>query len=497
MSNTSPTVDTISPDFTQQHKDQQLPHDLLGGTRAMIRAEAQYIAQERGEDSADYNIRLNRTVLFNVYKRTLRYLGGRVFEKQVSLGEDAGERFQAFTEDVDKQGHNLTVWSREVFEHGLNDGVTFCLVDFSKVPTRRANGRIEYQRQDGTWATKTEAADRENEWSPYFIHVPAESVLDGRMDYKDGKAYVSHFRYIATLEKPDGPWGTQRYQQIRAFFYDESGSLVWQTWENKSDGDKNFTRTEDGTLSIGVIPVAMFMPGDKRTGMTAEPALMDLAELNKRHWQATSSQFNLMEYVRRPPWFGNKLGIVKEGGEREVIFGPNCLCLAEQDGAFLQSVGIDPGSVAAGRQELADLEDRMAMYGLQLLQPKTGAITATESLRDAEENNSTLKAWALQFQDFLENCMKYVALWWGESDGPSVKVNTDFANALDASFLLEMRRANEISRETFLGLVKGLGILPDDFDVTGEAEKMAQELMVNGGANGVTGLAQRLGVGGI
>lgn len=494
MSSTSATVETISPAFARQHEDQQLPHDLLGGTKAMIRAGARYIAKERGEDQEDYRIRLDRTVLFNVYKRTLRYLGGQVFEKAVSLGEDAGGRFQAFTEDVDKQGHNLTVWGRGVFEHGLNDGVTFCLVDFSKVPTRRVNGRIEYQRQDGTWATKTEAADRENGWSPYFIHVPTESVLAGRMDYKDGRAYVSHFRYMATLEKPDGPWGTQRYQQIRAFFYDQSGNVVWQTWENESDGGKDFIMTEDGTLSIGVIPVAVFMPGDKRTGMTAEPALIDLAELNKRHWQATSSQFNLMEYVRRPPWFGNKLGIVKEGGEREVTFGPNCLCLAEQDGAFLQSVGIDPGSVAAGRQELADLEDRMALYGLQLLQPKTGAITATESLRDAEENNSTLKAWALQFQDFLENAMKYVALWWGESDGPSVKINTDFANALDASFLLEMRRAGEISRETFLGMVKGMGILPDDFDVQEEANKLARDLMVNGGATGVTGLAQRLGI---
>lgn len=61
--------------------------------------------------------------------------------------------------------------------------------------------------------------------------------------------------------------------------------------------------------------------------------------------------------------------------------------------------------MAAGRQELQDLENSMALYGLQLLQPKTGAITATESMRDAEENNSTLKAWALQFQDFLENSM--------------------------------------------------------------------------------------------
>lgn len=231
--------------------------------------------------------------------------------------------------------------------------------------------------------------------------------------------------------------------------------------------------------------------------MTAEPALIDLAQLNKRHWQATSSQYELMEFVRRPPWFGRNLGIHDaDTGKKKIIFGPGRLCNAESDSAALQSVGIDAGSVAAGRQELQDLENSMALYGLQLLQPKTGAITATESLRDAEENNSTLKAWALQFQDFLENCMRLAAKWWGQEDGPSVKVNTDFANAMDASFLLEMFRAQVISAQTFLELIKNMGILPDDFVVDDEAAKIAGGLMVNGTGAGVSALARMIQGGG-
>lgn len=78
---------------------------------------------------------------------------------------------------MDKQGHNLSVWSMHVFEEGLNDGVTFCVVDYSDVKTRRMNGATQYQLPDGTWADKTEAADRANGWSPYFIHVDAGQVL--------------------------------------------------------------------------------------------------------------------------------------------------------------------------------------------------------------------------------------------------------------------------------------------------------------------------------
>lgn len=497
----SDSVDTISEAFALQHEDMRLTHDLMGGTKAMLAAGEKYIPREDGEEPASWDIRLHRTVLFNVYKRTLRYLGGRVFEKPVVLGGDTQDaRYNDFVEDVDKQGHNLSVWSRHVFEEGLNDGVTFCVIDYSDVKTRRMNGATQYQLPDGTWADKTEAADRANGWGPYFIHVDARQVLDARMEWRSGKPIVTHFRYQETLEQPNGKWNTGTYQQIRAFFYDDAGRAAWQVWSNQDeDGDTaEFTMRDEGFFSIGVIPVVWFMPGEKRTPMTADPALIDLAQLNKRHWQATSSQFEMMEYVRRPVWFGRRLGTRNtQTGEMKIVFGAGILCNADDDNAMLQSLGIDAGSVAAGRQELQDLENSMALYGLQLLQPKTGAITATESLRDAEENNSTLKAWALQFQDFLENCMRLVAKWWGQDDGPSVKVNTDFANAMDASFLLEMFRAQVISAQTFLELVKNMGILPDDFAVDDEAAKIAGGLMVNGGPGGVAGLAQRLRVGGI
>lgn len=180
-----------------------------------------------------------------------------------------------------------------------------------------------------------------------------------------------------------------------------------------------------------------------------------------------------------------------KSGKTRIIFGAGKLCHSTDENASLQSIGVDSGSVEAGRQELEDLENRMAIYGLQLLQPKTGVITATESSRDAEENNSTLKAWALQFQDFLENCLLYVGKWWGLPDGPSVKVNTEFANALDAAFLLEMFRANVISGETLLAIIKGMGILPDDFDVEEEAAKIASGLMAN--EIGASNLAKSLG----
>lgn len=478
------TIETVSPAFLQQKIDMQLCHDLMGGTPAMIKAGQKYIPLENGEDIDNWQIRLDRTILFNIYKRTLRYLCGRIFEKQVSLGDDVtDQRFQEFTENVDRLGHNLTIWSRHTFESGLNDGVTFCLVDFTNVMTRVENGVTQYQRPDGTWADKTEAADRDNKWGPYFIHVPADQVIDARLEWIDGNPRITHFRYIQTLEYPDGLWGTKTYQQIRAFYIGDDNKVHYEVWSNKSaNGNTGQFAFEYGdVLSIDVIPVTMFMPGEKKTPLTAEPALIDLAYLNKRHWQATSGQFQLMEMVRRPVYFGNALGLVDpDTGKIKIVFGPGKLCACDNPNARLESIGVDAASVEAGRQELKDLEDRMAIYGLQLLQPKTGAITATESLQDSQENNSTLKAWALQFQDFLENCFALVGRWWGLEDGPSVIVNTDFANTIDPQIYLDLYRAGALSGETLLKLYKDLTFFDDEFVIEDEAAKIANGLMTNG-----------------
>ena len=126
----------------------------------------------------------------------------------------------------------------------------------------------------------------------------------------------------------------------------------------------------------------------------------------------------------------------------------------------------------------------MAMYGLQLLQPKTGTITATEAARDQMESNSTLQGWALLFQDFLENAFKMVALWLGREDGPSVVVNTDFATPVDKDFLLQMYNAGAISQATLIEQVKKAGDLPDDLSVEEEVTRQAQELSANRGPSG-------------
>lgn len=484
------SVDTVSPEFLEQREAMRLPQDLMGGTPAMIKAGTRYVEAGDGESRAQYSIRLSRTVLLNTFKRTLYYLKGQVFQKPVVLGADASEQFKAWSEDVDHAGHNLTSWSAGVFEAGLRDGVTFALADYSRVPTRTLGGVLQYFDEIAQeWLVKTAEADDMNGWSPYLVHIPAASVIDCWIDTVGGKPVVTMFRYLETTYESDGTeFGRERVDRIRVLTPGR-----WQVYV-KREGDNGYEQEDGGETTLSVVPLAIFMPGEQRGPATAEPALSDLAELNKRHWAATSGHYELMEYVRRPVWFGRMLGEMRDadGKEQPVTVGAGKLLASGDPGADLRSVGVDAASVAASQGELDVLKSDMAMYGLQLLQPKTGNITATESERDASENNSTLQGWALEFQDFLENCLKFVAMWWGEDDGPSVKVNTEFSRAVADDYLLEMYRAGALSLETYHELLKKTGTLPDDFNTKAETERLARGVMVNGSSGGVKSLASMM-----
>lgn len=421
------TVSTISKEFTLQREDMSLTRDLLGGTKAMVRAAERYIPKSRRfETIQEYESRLKRTILFNAYKRTVRFLRGQVFKKPVVLEDvkpgdlitqEQKDWFNEWIEDVNLQGNNLNEWSGIVFESGVNDGVTFCIVDYSTVPTlTKEDGSLYYLDKNGQYQLKTKQADQENGWRPYLVHVPAGQVIDCHVDVLNGVQIITHFRYVEDYVIQKDEWETERRQRIRVFTPGR-----YQCWENSADGADDYIlnesmsgemKDENGNL-LRFVPVCIFMPGEKRTPCTAEPALQDLAELNKRHWQATSAQSELMEFVRRPVWFGRQLG-ESENGE-PILFGAGTLINATSDQADLKSLGIDSGSIQAGREELRDLESQMAMYGLQLLQPSNGlySVTATEVNQDTEESVSTLQDWALRYQNFLENCLKFVGIWKG------------------------------------------------------------------------------------
>lgn len=500
------SIQTPTSVFQRQHEAARPCLDLMGGTEAMRRAGGRYIMRKEAEPERAYTNRIDRTVLRNAFAQTLGYYRGQVFSRQVALDNKSSalsdgqmERFWAWAEDVDQRGHNLTSWSGNVFTSGLVSGVTFCLVDYPHIETINEDGVTLYLASDGTMRPKTAAADAAEGWQPYLVHIPAEQVLDCRAEWRNGRRVITHFRYVEIRQEQSqaNQFVLEDVEYVHAYWLDR-----WELWRFSAVNGQVSPSSEpvmSGKMTLDEIPVAVFMPGDPRSDFTARPALMDLAHLNVRHWQATSEQYDLLAYVRLPVWTvsGVEQKIGKDGMPEPLAFGPGKVIYLSPGGS-VQSSGVDAASVEAGRQDLRDLEDAMATYGLQIMQSQSSTrLTATQVQKESREGNSQLRNWALDFQDFLENCLRLVGKWWETPDGPSVKVNDDYAESASIDYLIQLHDKGIIGKETLAAFAVRLGILPDDFNYSDEVSRLAQDAATTANAGQSFGLSlmQRLGAG--
>lgn len=449
--------------WNRQLEMMELPNDLLGGTPAMRKAGQKYLRKGSAEHPEDYLLRLNQTTLTDAYKRTLNFLTGQLFQKEIIL-EGTNDRIRGFVENIDRSGNNLSTFCSEVFRQGLHAGVSFILVDFSKVETRTgASGRPEYYDPDmGDWFPRTEAIAQEKGWRPYWSLIKAEDVIDVKVDVVDGAEIITHFRYYEPREEWND-WAT-------TFITDRIRVLTPSTWEiwERMDVDSQeeiWDKVEEGTMPFNEVPIAVFMPGEAQGDKTAIPALQGLAYLCETHWQATSGHRYLMDWVRRPAFFGKMLS--HEGGD--ITFGPNCLVHAGDPSADLKSVGVDVNSVNASQSDIEKIESEMAMYGLRLLMPHTGKVTATQHILENAESMSSLKLWAKVFKDVIERAMEFTARWENldVADSTSVVLADDFVSIFDSSIttaIIESVKADIVPKEMAFGALQVLLPIRDSVD---------------------------------
>lgn len=419
--------------------DWELVHDLLGGTRAMRAAGERWLPREPKESLEAYRIRLSRTVLFNGLGRAVQTLSGKPFARPASLSDDADPRVRALCRDLDMGGRDLTTLARDILRAALSDGVTHLLVDFPP-----AGGDLD-----------TLHDERERGARPYLVHVPARDLIGWRIG---GDGALERVRIRETVVERDGAWGEKAVAQIRVL---EPGR--WSVWRRPGDGDDlPWRRVAGGDTSLAAIPLVTIYAG--RTGfLTARPPLLDLAWLNLAHWQSSSDQRHILHVARVPILFARNLKV----GEDGVEIGPNRLILGEGDGADLRYVEHSGAAIAAGRQDLADLEDRMAVMGLDLLVGRSGGVTATERAIDAARADSALAGLVREVEEGLSRALGLAARWMDLDPTAAGRVTLDADVGLDAreaeeiDLLLRTRLAGEIDRQTFLAEIRRRGILAD------------------------------------
>lgn len=442
---------------------------LLGGTKTMRARGTAYLPRHEEEKEIRYKERLDRATLHNITKMTLEGWVGRPFSEPMTIGEDVPEEIEAVLKDVDLRGNAVGTFSRTWFREGVGKGLAHVLIEYPMKPAG-----VEQSRQD----------DYEAGRRPYWCFVKPENLLYASSEIRDGREILVQVRILET-HRVQEEWGEREVRRIRVLRRGVSvpeapggqiGNIVtFEIWEYQEKEDVWILQTPPTRMDINEIPFVTFY-ADQKGFMESSLPLEDLADLNIAHWQSSSDQTAVLT-VARFPILAVKGEDLEEKGKSPI--GPFRALSTRDPAGLWYYVEHSGAAIAAGRQDLLDLEERMASYGAEFLKRRPGSPTATARALDSAEATSPLEDAVVRFNDALAQALYFTGKWMGIDEPGTIAVPTDLGpetvEGADFDILKASRATREISRVRYLEELKRRGVLASDFDVEKDAELLAGE----------------------
>jgi len=470
---------TPSSDHTAMAEYWTLVETLMGGAKA-IRAQPKYLPKFENETQQAYDIRRQNAKFTNIYRDIVENLAQRPFASEVQITESAPASIKEFIEDVDGRGNHLHVFAGEIFFAGINAAVDWIMVDFtSGVP-------------DGA----TKADEKRIGVRPYWVRIPAASVLAAYSAMINGKEEFVHVRIHEPETVRDG-FGEKTTDRVRVLERPDLGDgmygpATYQVWEKKKEGThgkEEWVKTDDaGPISIGVIPIVPFVTG-RRIGASwrLHPPMRDAADLQIEHYQQESALKHIEELTAFPMLAGNGVAPPEKDGKiLPVPVGPQAVLYAPPHG---DKAGGSWSFIEPGAQSLRFLLDhiketaqQLRELGRQPLTAQSGNLTVITTAFAAQKGNSAIQAWALNLKDALEQAFVLTLMWLKESGTVEVKIDTDFDLGMgdDDSFVhvLAMVAGDDplISREVALSEARRRNILSADYDAEKDEDEITKDM---------------------
>ena len=437
--------------------DWALAEALLGGTRTMREKGTTYLPKFPNETDAAYVKRLQASVLFPAYARTVQTLSAKPFTKPITLGENIPTNVADLLSNVDLQGRNLDAFAVSVLREALGYGLSGILVDYP-------------QRGD---EVRTLAAEQAAGLRPYWIQVRPQQILGWRAARVGGSWRLTQLRLLESVEVPDGDFGTKFIDQVRVL---EPG--VWSIYQHAdgsaSNGVGGWSVVEAGTTTLSYIP---FVPvyGQRMGFMTARPPLIEVAHLNVSHWQSASDQQNILHVARVPI-----LTIAGVTDDQFTLTVGASSAIKLPEGGKLEFVEHSGAAIEAGAKDLAYIEERMRQAGAELIvMPTAFAVTATQVLTENAVGMSLLQQIAAGVEDALDQALQITTDWLsgeGRVEGGNVTLYSDYGAATlaeaSAQLLLQTNQAGKLSDETYHSELQRRGILSTDVSWEEEQERI-------------------------
>lgn len=459
-----------APDSEAMLQYWDLTDTLVDGIEALRLAGEKYLPKFPAESDQNYKFRLKQTtVMTNIFADIVESLSVKPFEREALLtGTDVPSELVSFVEDVDGSGNNLSVFSSTVFYNAVKSGIDWIFVDY---PTRDENIR--------TLADSKQAGLR-----PFWTHVLGRNVLEVRSRFIRSKEQLTYVR-IYEPGKPD---------HVRVIERTPEGQITWTLYVKTDSWNKEaetyFAPLDAGIMTIDEIPMVPFMTG-RRDGKSFkfDPPLRAAADLQVHLYRQESGLNYATTLTAYPMLTGNGVKPDRDeaGNIKQIPVGPNCVLYAppNADGTVGSWRYVEPSSNSLTflSQYIKEIILNLRELGRQPLTASSSNLTTVTTAFAAGKSKSSVKAWALQLKDALENAFRITAKWMGSEYEATVSVYTEFDEFVDGKDYEALRAArdnNDLSRETYWEECKRRGLFSEEFNAEREEARLLAELPGDG-----------------
>lgn len=446
VATTSLAYDTMTPRWLKMGT-------LLGGTEQMRAAQEDMAPRHEHESQKNYDERITGNVLFNMVDLTLRTWVGRPFAASIQYSEDFSAHLVPLMDDVDLDGNNLDVFARRWFRDGVAKAFSHVVVEFPRVDL-------------GT--PRTLEDDDAMNIRPYLVHVIPEQLIFAVADRINGRETLTHVRIMEEVVTLSG-WEEVVTEQVRVLELDyvNTGTDTEPKWAQKvrvdihqQDERKDWIVVESWYMDIDFIPLVTFY-ADRQGFMLGRSPLDDLADLNIRHWQSMSDQISILTVARFPM-------LACSGGDDEeghLVIGPKEWLYAPDPSAKFYYVEHKGAAIAAGRDDLSDLEKRMQSYGAEFTKDRPDRESASARALDSIEATSPLQDVVYRFNDAMNYALWMMSDWMNKKHFGTASVPTEFTSpeAMELQTLYNSWTEGALTTEEYLKELQRRGVLSEKF----------------------------------
>jgi hypothetical protein len=235
---------------------------------------------------------------------------------------------------------------------------------------------------------------------------------------------------------------------------------------------------EELATGITQIPLVTYYTG-RTDRMQAVSPVLELANLNAKHWRQQSHIDNLLEVASVPI-----LALIgAESDDRLVIGGRYAVRLPrEADLKYVEHTG---AAIGSGREALAELKAEMRAFRGRMLDDSSSTMTATQAKEEKAESNAPLAKMVRDLEDAIAAILDLCAAYRGEATGGRVRLAPDLSADLGAESmqtLVQMHARGAISSQTLFAEAQRRGLIDGTLKWEVEQARIGSDGMANGAA---------------